>query len=214
MSEETSIINTDALFTRVSDLIEQARSHVAKTVDRTITYTYYQIGRYIVEDEQQSKRAEYGKAVLRNLSKRLTARFGSGWSLTKLKQVRKFYLTYSKRSTTGGPFQELAIIDGQSSKRSTTGGPFDTPIFHLPWTHYLILMTVDNDSARSFYEIESEKQNWGKRQLQREVASSLYERLALSRDKEGIMRLATEGQTIEKPEDVLKNPLSLEFLGL
>lgn len=212
---ETSITkNDDQQFNRVSELIEQARNHVAKTINSTITYTYYNIGRYIIEDEQQSTRAEYGKAVLKNLSRLLTDRYGGGWSLTKLKQIRKFYLTYSKRSTTGGPIQNATSSSVPYPKRSTTGGPFDTPMFQLSWTHYLILMTVDNESARSFYEIECLKQNWGKRQLQRQVASSLYERLALSRDKEGIMRLATEGQTLERPEDVLKNPLSLEFLGV
>jgi len=88
------------------------------------------------------------------------------------------------------------------------------PVFILSWSHYLVLMRIENPDERSFYEIECAKQNWSVRQLQRQVASSLYERLALSRDKDEVMRLAQEGQTIEKPTDILKNPLTLEFLGL
>ena len=88
------------------------------------------------------------------------------------------------------------------------------PNFILPWTHYQILMRVDNPEARKFHEIEAQKQQWSKRELQRQIGSSLYERLALSRDKEGVMKLSLEGQVVTKPTDILKDPISLEFLGL
>ncbi len=94
-------------------------------------------------------------------------------------------------------------------RKSDTSYPFT-----LSWSHYLVLMRIESDAERSFYEIECQKQNWSVRQLQRQYNSSLYERLALSRDKEAVMRLAQEGQTISKPDDILKNPLTLEFLGL
>ena len=206
---DTSIMKTDdLLFSRVSELIEQARQHVARAVNSAMVRTYYAIGRYIVQDEQQGERAEYGKAILRNLSIRLTENYGKGWSVPNLKKIRQFYLVYSKRINGVNPFRD---------KKINTVYPIDSeeiPDFNLSWSHYLVLITVDNPDARRFYEIECAQQTWCSRQPQRQVASSLYERLALSRDKQGIMRLATEGQTIEKPEDVLKNPLSLEFLGL
>lgn len=116
-------------------------------------------------------------------------------SYANLKNIRQFYIVYSERLTTGYP------IEGEEA-------------FRLSWSHYLILMRVDDPAARNFYEIECVQQQWSKRQLNRQVGSSLYERLALSRDKNEVMRLSTEGQTIEKPSDIIKNPVTLEFLGL
>lgn len=201
---DTSITkNDDQLFNRVVKLIEQARNHISKTVRSTMAYTYYKVGMYIMEDEQKSERAAYGKAIIRNLSIRLTKRYGKGWSVETLKKCRYFYRVYSADSIG-------STVQTQSEKKVHDVDPK----FIVGWNQYQILMRIDNPDARRFYEIECAQQNWSVRHLQREVASSLYERLALSRDKEGIMRLATEGQTIEKPEDVLKNPLSLEFLGL
>lgn len=201
--EKTIIINTeDRLFEVVSDLIDESRKQVAKAVSTAMVYTYYSVGRYIVEYEQGGKaRAEYGKGVLKRLSERLTDKFGAGWSTANLRSMRQFFLLYSKMLTSGQQIQN----DGQRSAN---------PRFILPWTHYQIIMREDDPRARSFYEIEAYNQQWSKRQLQRQVASSLYERLALSRDKEEVMRLANEGQVIEEPSDIIKNPLVLEFIGL
>lgn len=228
------VARLDQLFERVSTLIEQARQHVRTTVNLTEVYTKYEIGRFIVEDEQQGQnRAQYGKQVLKGLSNRLTDRFGDGWSYSNLRQIRQFYLVYG--NLTDGVCQiendnqclsdsvnSVYPIEMKKAKRCLANSESETvlwkssesPSFTLSWSHYLILMRIENPDARSFYEIECTKQLWSVRQLGRQVGSSLYERLALSRDKDEVMRLAKEGQTVEKPSDVIKDPVTLEFLGL
>lgn len=213
--------NVDALFERVASLIEQARRHVATSVNIAEVYTKYTIGRYIVEDEQQGQhRAQYGKQVLIGLSDRLTKRFGDGWSVETLKKCRFFYSVYSSSQIGSTVWTQLNIVDsvdeiGNETQNAVLGnGQQCLPNFTLSWSHYLVLMRIDNPDARNFYEIECAQQQWSVRQLSRQVGSSLYERLALSRNKDEVMRLAKEGQTIEKPSDIIKNPISLEFLGL
>jgi len=185
-----------------------------------MVYTYYEVGRYIVEDEQQGKyRAEYGKAVLKELAERLTKQFGKGWSEKHLQRCRFFFNAFSDGQIRTTALSNLQSNDIQANKDACSIQEVSDlhakyPVFTLSWSHYLILMRIENPDERNFYEIECAKQNWSVRQLQRQVASSLYERLALSRDKDEVMRLAQEGQTIEKPTDILKNPLTLEFLGL
>ncbi|OWY25776.1 DUF1016 domain-containing protein [Sphingobacteriales bacterium UPWRP_1] len=144
----------------------------------------------IVEDEQQGKqRAEYGKQVLKELSKRLIAEFGKGFSVDNLQNMRQFFLTYSIYETTSRKFT-------------------------LSWSHYLKLMRIENPDERRFYEIECAANNWSLKELQRQFDAALYERLALSRDKDGIKQLAQQGQIVEKPTDILKDPYILEFLNL
>ena len=195
--------NADQLFEQVSHLIAEARSHVAMAVNSAMVTTYYEIGRHIVENEQNGQqRAQYGKQVLQELSARLTAEFGKGWSVETLTNCRKFFSVYSK---------SYPVVTNSQDVVSTG---YEMRQFVLPWSHYLILMREENPAARKFYEIESQRQQWSKRQLQRQVASSLYERLALSRDKDEVMRLAQEGQVVAKPADIIKDPLVLEFVGL
>ncbi len=210
MTENKMILKSndeEELFEHISSLIEESRKHAAKAVNAVVVYTYYNIGQYIIEYEQSGNyRAEYGKGVLTRLSTKLTNRFGKGWSVETLTKCRKFYFAYTFSS------------DGQTKSprmlNSSAGRTNSIPEFTLSWNHYQILMRIKNPDERQFYEIESKRQNWGYKWLQRQVASSLYERLALSRDKDEVMRLAKEGQTIEKPTDLLKSPLTLEFLGL
>ena len=186
----------ESLFNKVANLIEQARARVATAMNVAEVYTKYQIGRYIVEEEQSGKkRAEYGKQVLEGLSERLTAHYGDGWSYSNLRQVRQFFLTYSNLTDT------VCQIS-------------DTPNFTLSWSHYQVLMRIKNDEERRFYEIEATSGNWSVRELQRQYGSSLYERLALSQDKEKVARLSQVGNVVEKPEDIIKNPVTLEFVGL
>ena len=223
MANEIVLSNMDALFSKVAGLIEQARAYVATSVNIAEVYTKYYIGQYIVEYEQEGNiRAQYGKQVLQTLSERLTARFGNGWSYANMKNIRQFYVVYSDRITGGYPFalekanHRLANCTENDSEECK-GFKIKLPQkngFVLSWSHYLILMRVENPEARSFYEIECVQQQWSKRQLSRQVGSSLYERLALSRNKEDVKRLASEGQIIEKPSDIIKNPITLEFLGL
>lgn len=223
MNEDNKLVlerNENRLFERISELIEESRSHVAKAVNTAMVYTYYGVGRYIVEFEQSGDyRAAYGKSVLNRLSERLIDRFGKGWSTETLTKCRKFYHVYGILSAP----QTKSIVPQKSSapqtKSQTTEISAETqaiamPQFTLSWNHYQILMRIDNPDERRFYEIESQRQNWGYRWLQRQVASSLFERLALSGDKNKVLQLAEKGQIIAKPADVIKSPIALEFLGL
>lgn len=159
----------------------------------------------IVEEEQHgANRAAYGTQLLKELSAYLTEIYGRGFSLTNLKQMRQFYLTYANDQigqTLSDQFENFPAI--------STGRKF-----YLSWSHYLKLMRIDNIEERHFYEIESVKNDWSLSELKRQCNSSLYERLALSTDKDKVYRLALEGQTIESPKDVVKDPYVLEFLGL
>ena len=206
----------EQLANRIEALVVEARKKITSTVNVAMVYTNYEIGRYIVEDEQGGKiRAEYGKGVLNAVSARLTARLGKGWSVENLTSMRKFYVLYSKTVTSGYEIQGAIIqTTGLEAQDENRNHRLRNHQFILPWTHYLILTHVSDPEARSFYEIEASKQQWSKRQLQRQIGSGLYERLALSRDKDEVMRLATEGQVVEKPSDIIKDPLVLEFCGL
>lgn len=217
--KEIMIPQVDALFTKVTALIDEARKRVKSAVNLSMVYTYYGIGGYIVEDQQQGKyRAAYGKRVLKELSRRLTLKYGEGWSEETLQKCRKFFSVYSTTEISSTASTKLPAprenTDFVHSVDEIQTGTKKSPDFVLDWSHYLILMRIKDPDARRFYEIESYKCDWNVRQLQRQVASSLYERIALSRDKDEVMRLAQEGNVIEKPTDIIKNPLTLEFLGL
>lgn len=189
MEKQTDIrLAEDKLFEQISSLIVEARERVKTTVNTAEVYTKYHIGAYIVEDEQQGeKRAAYGKTVLKNLSVRLTQRFGKGWSVDTLEQCLRLFLVYTKSVTAS---RNLPIKKSETPLRisetklvhkgKTLSQISNAPQFSLSWSHYLILMRIENAQERSFYEIECREQNWSVRQLQRQYASSLYERLALS----------------------------------
>lgn len=201
-------LHDQSLFVKISELLQSARQSVVRSVNQTMVYTYYEIGKMIVEDEQQGKeRAEYGKKVLKELSEKLTKEFGKGFSVQNLENMRKFYQIYAVDSDFGSnsgiskKSQSLIRISGNSNN-------------NLSWTHYLVLIRIENKEERSFYEIESLNNNWSVRELKRNFNSALYERLALSRNKEGLRQLAEKGQIIEKPLDILKDPYILEFLNL
>jgi predicted nuclease of restriction endonuclease-like (RecB) superfamily len=223
------------LYTKIADLLLVAKQNVVRAVNQTMVYTYYEIGRMIVEDEQQGKeRAEYGKQVLKELSSKLSNDFGKGFSVDNLQNMRQFYLTFSIYETTSRisssnksdissnsltkletsethPIQQTASAELQSGNKISA-----TPLrkFNLSWSHYLKLMRIENPDERSFYEIESAANNWTLKELQRQFDAALFERLSLSRDKEGVKQLAEKGQLIEKPTDFLKDPYILEFLNL
>ena len=218
----SEIMKTD-LAERIERLVTEARKRTFAAVNTAMVYTYYEIGRMIVEDEQEGNyRAEYGKAVLKALSIRLGDKFGKGFSVDNLENMRKFYLVYSKSETLSRISEDkLQISEKPSRKLSsslTISQKPQTPSaelhFTLSWSHYLKLMRIENPDERRFYEIEATENNWSLRELQRQFDSSLYERLALSRDKEGVKSLAQKGQLMEKPEDMIKDPYVLEFIGL
>lgn len=223
MSKEVQNTN---LFQQVAVLLKNAQQQVLRTVNSTMVFTYFEIGRMIVEEEQNGKeRADYGKQVLKGLSEQLTKEFGKGFSLSNLEQIRKFFLIYSKSETLLRISQiqnsQSVIVESESTIPQSLIVEFKKFDYHtlisffkLTWTHYLFLMRIEDENERSFYEIETEKNNWSVRELKRQYDTALYARLALSRDKEGILKLAKEGQIIEKPKDIIKDPYILEFLGL
>lgn len=180
------MLNT--LISNIEQTVAIAKEKLATSVNTTITETYWQIGKYIVETEQDGKiKAAYGKKLLTTLSHELTLRLGKGYSRPNLNNMRKFYLKYPNCQTV-------------SDK--------------LSWSHICELIKLDDDLERSFYERQTVNENWSVRELQRQIDSALFLRLAVSRDKEGILSLAQRGIEVQKPEDVIKSTYTLEFLNL
>ncbi len=211
------------LIEKVRTLVRSARRDAAVSVNTLQVLTNFEIGCLIVEHEQQGQaRAEYGLQTLKQLAASLTAEFGQGYSLTNLKLMRQFYLIKqgqigqtlsdllrppSKGQTPSG---QLARISEKPSRKS----PARAVPFPLSWSHYVFLLGVRDENERHFYEIEATQGGWSLSELKRQFNSGLYERLALSRDKAGIRKLARDGQRVAAPQDVIKDPYVLEFLGL
>jgi predicted nuclease of restriction endonuclease-like (RecB) superfamily len=180
----------------IAALLNDARNSVIQAVNHTMVLTYFEIGRIIVEEEQNgNERAEYGTQLLTVLSQNLTIEFGKGFSVTNLKQMRQFYLAYSK---------QIRTKKGQTVSDE----------FKLSWSHYLKLMRIDDEIERKFYEIETLKNNWSLRELERQFNSALFTRLSLSKNKDEIIKLSEQGQVIETAKDAIKDPYILEFIGL
>ncbi len=209
MDSKNEIIETnqslDMLIEESIELIQYARQITAKQINLVQLMTYYSLGKWIVEEQQEGEeRAKYGKQVLKKLSESLTKEFGRGFSETNLEYARKFYLTYADRISQT-LFEEFAVKKSQTVIEELN----EKQPFIVSWSHYLQLMRIENVDERKFYEIESAKSGWGIRTLQRQYNSSLYERLALSRDKDEVMRLAKEGNVIAKPQDIVKQQYQL-----
>ena len=174
----------------IKKILNKARNQVYKKINNIMTTTYFEIGKRIVEQEQKGKtRAEYGKSLLKTLSSELTKEFGKGFSVRNLEQMRKFYLVFQKTKTLSAKFE-------------------------LSWSHYIFLSRIENEDERNFYEIESIKNNWSLRELKRQFDTALFERVALSKNKQEIKTLSQKGQIIESPKDLIKDPYILEFVGL
>ena len=189
----------------ISHLLDSARKQAKTAVNTAMVYTYYEIGRRIVEEEQHGdNRAAYGQQLLQGLSEYLTMKFGKGFSLTNLKLFRQFYTIYANDQISHTVYDQFDNLPSVSTGRK----------FFLSWSHYLKLMRIKNVEERHFYEIEAAKNDWSLSELKRQYDSSLYERLALSSDKEKVLQLAQKGQVVETPADAVKDPYVLEFLGL
>ena len=175
----------------ISAMVNEAKSNLAKEINKSITYVYWNIGRIIVKHENEdNNRLEYGKEVLKELSKELTKLLGKGYSLTNLTYMRWFYNVYP----------DYSMINES-----------------LSWSHYVELITIKDDAKRSFYEKECINSNWSVRELQRQLDTSLFERLLLSdgkNNKEKVLELSKKGQTVNKPSDIIKQPYVFEFLGI
>lgn len=218
----------EPLIERVVTILEEARSQVVRTVNSAMVLAYWHIGREIVEFIQRgAKRAGYGEQVLDALSARLRERVGRGYSTTNLRYFRTFYLAFRDRAP------EIRHIEGGESvgrprgtaldirhKRSgLSGSASSTPSLDgfspvLGWSHYRLLMNVEHRAARAFYEIEAERGGWPVEHLERQIHTQLFARLLKSRDKDGVMDLAKHGQTVERPIDLMKSPVVLDFLDL
>jgi len=217
-----------SLIAEVRSLIHSARQAAASTINTLQVLTNFEIGRRIVEHEQKgAPRAGYGEVLLNALSDGLTTEFGAGYSKTTLKLMRQFFVEYRHRigQTVSDQLTRHAIAPSRLPAKLPIGQTVSDQLampetlsrkmpFPLSWSHYVLLLTIKNLEERSFYEIEAGSENWSIRELKRQVDSGLYERLALSRDKKRVRQLAQEGQRISRPQDILKEPLVLEFLGL
>ncbi len=184
----TNTSNLDQIFQRIKAVLTQARAQAWQAVNTAMVTSYWEIGRIIVEEEQGGEtRADYGKRLIKGLSQRLSAEYGKGFDHSNLWNMRGFYIAYPK---------------------------IDAVRRELTWTHYRLLLRVEKPEARAFYEVEAVKARWSTRELERQINSLLFERLALSRDKDGVMDLATKGHEVQKPEDLVKDPYVLEFVGI
>lgn len=204
------------LSSKIILLIEEARKRVATVANTAMVYTYFEIGKMIVEELQEGeKRAAYGKSLLKDVSKDLTAKLGAGFSVQNLERMRSFYLLYSNSPAV---MRNSKQIQKSSSAmrilRNSKAGGDGMKVFGLSWTHYLILLRIENNEERNFYEIESLENKWTVKQLERQFNTGLYERILLSNDKKKVKELSKKGQIITKPQDIIKEPLVLEFLGL
>jgi predicted nuclease of restriction endonuclease-like (RecB) superfamily len=181
-------LGVEAVYGRIQSILAEARTAAWRAVNSAMVAAYWEIGRVIVEEEQRGKdRADYGRRLVEDFSIRLTAEFGKGFDRSNLWHMRSFYLSYP-------------ILDAVRRE--------------LSWTHYRSLLKVENPDARSFYENEAVNARWSTRELDRQVNSLLFERLALSRDKAGVLQLANQGHEIARPIDLVKDPYVLEFTGL
>lgn len=193
------IINN--MYNQISDIISNNRNKIIYQINNTLVENNFMIGKIIVENEQNGNiRAEYGKEILSKLSKKLTNRFGSGYSLSGLYNMRLFYNRYKKFQT----------VSGKSEKKQPLAG-------NLSWSHYCYLIYIEDDAERKFYENECINSNWSVRELKRQIDSSLFHRLLLSdgkANKQKVLELAKKGQTINNPTDILKEPYVFEFLGI
>jgi len=222
------------LYGRIREILESARAGVARSVNTTQVIANWLIGREIVEEEQKgASRAEYGEQLIRDLAKKLSAEFGSGYSKDNLFWFRRLYHGYPElldekkfdapRQISGavrrklpGKSYALRSLSASEILYAPRGESWRPGLLHpnLSWTHYRTLLRVEKSEARAFYEIEALKNNWSARELERQINSLLYERLALSRDKKGLMRLAIKGHEVQRPADIFKDPMVMEFLGL
>ena len=174
-------------YEQIRSILENARNQAYSAANSAMVQAYWSIGKSIVEQQGKSERAEYGRQLLQELSKQLTHDFGKGFTASNLRNMRQFYLTFSNCY----------------ALRS-----------NLSWTHYRMLMRVENEKARNFYLEECEKANWSTRQLERQINSFFYERLLSSRDKEAVGKEIHSLEPAKKPEDVIHDPYVLEFLGM
>ncbi len=188
MGNEIQNNTINQVYNDIKTVLEKARGNAYRAINFEMVGAYWQIGKVIVEEEQKgAKRAEYGKSLIRGLARKLTEDYGKGFTERNLRNIRSFYISFPKWYAVRA---------------------------ELTWTHYRLLLHIEKEEARQFYMAESVNSNWSTRELERQINSLLYERIALSKDKEKVKELSKNGQIIRNPKDIIKNPYVLEFLGL
>lgn len=188
MEKEVATKTVSQTYSNIKKILEEARSKAYRAVNFAMVKAYWEIGRIIVEEEQKGKeRAEYGQALVKQLSIKLTKEYGGGFTKSNLSYMRQFYLTY----------KNFHALRGE-----------------LTWTHYRLLLRVENEKARNFYLLETIDNKWSTREFERQINSLLYERVTLSKDKEEVKQISQKGQIIKNPLDLIKDPYVLEFLGV
>ncbi len=195
---ETDLKEYKNLKEQIKELLNEGRQKAYQSVNAILLQTYWNIGKYIVEYEQNGKiKAKYGEKLLKRLSKDLTLEFGKGFSKSNLFQMRALYLRFPKFQTPSGKLRKKEMLTSK-----------------LSWSHYVELLKIDDDLELNFYLKQCEKENWSVRELKRQMKSMLFHRLALSKDKEGVMELSKRGIIVETAEDIVKDPYVFEFLGI
>lgn len=213
--------NIDKLYLQATHYIDEARRRVQRSIDSEMVAAYWKIGRDIVEEEQQgSARAGYGSFVIKELSTALTKQYGRGFGLSTIHDIRQFYLAYKDRAILHALRGESAVAQDQTGlqpifdERAIDNRDSFKDSFKLGWIHYRALMRISRKEARQFYEIEAIKNNWSGRELERQIGSLLFDRLSKSKDKVGLLKLASYGEEIISPIDAIRDPMVLEFLNL
>ena len=203
----------DYLIEQIGDLLLYGRRQISYAVNNILVQTYWQIRKHIVEYEQGgSEKSEYGSKLLDRLSKDLTILYGKGFGRSNLVYIRKLYISYQIGGTVSHQLRNtLNEISGTVSHQLES-----KPVLSekLHWGHYYEILKADSELELKFYTKQCEKENWSVRELKRQMKSMLFHRLALSKDKEGILTIAERGAEIEKPEDIIKEPFVFEFLGI
>ncbi|MEO6977739.1 MAG: PDDEXK nuclease domain-containing protein, partial [Mucilaginibacter sp.] len=216
-------LNKSGLYADIKNILEQARNNAMRAVNFSMVIAYWEIGKRIVEEEQQgSERATYGRAVLKELSKKLKTDFGKGFSVDNLENFRKFYIVFSNIPKSEALPRILLEEENPSPQNKRPGGKvYDQPIpdavrRELSWTHYCLLMRVENEAARNYYVNEAAEQNWSTRTLERQINSLYFQRLLSSKDKKTLIADAENKNLQDKPTilDFVKDPYILEFLQL
>ena len=196
----------------ISQIIVSAQNSIAKTVNKTMIFTYWNVGKYIVEFEQNGeKRAEYGTELLKKIGLDLTARIGKGFSWRNLYNMKRFYIEFPILQTLSA---KSSIDKLQTSSAKLENDILIKSIDKLNWSHFVRLLSVKDNDERNFYIIETAQNKWSERELDRQINSSLFERLVLSRNKKKVKELSEKGQLIKTEKDILKDPLVLEFLNI
>jgi predicted nuclease of restriction endonuclease-like (RecB) superfamily len=198
---------------KILSLIENSKSSVAKYANSAMVFTYFQIGKILVEEFQNGQnRAEYGSKLLQNISNDLIHNGLKGFSVQNLERMRNFYAVYSISSN---ELRNSAHFQNSSNVlRISENEDKNIKILPISWSHYLFLMRIENEKERQFYELETYLNQWKLKDLERQFNSGLFERISVSKNPEEIKKLIQEGQIIENPSDILKEPYILEFLGL